>query len=125
MSIGARTPLALLDSAAAARMFALVNDIDSYPRRFDWCRAAEVLERGDDRVVARLDLGIGGFHTWFTTENSLSPPHQNDMALRVGPFKRLQGRFEAPFGGIHPTGIALVPGLENRERRPGKEDGFG
>jgi ribosome-associated toxin RatA of RatAB toxin-antitoxin module len=78
---------------SAARMFALVNDIDAYPRRFDWCREAEVLERGEDRIVARLDLGIGGFHTWFTTENSFSPPHHIDMALRDGPFKRLQGRW--------------------------------
>ena len=79
---------------AAARMFALVNDIAAYPRRFDWCRAAEVLEQGEDRIVARLDLGIGGFHTWFTTENSLAPPHHIDMALRDGPFKRLQGRWQ-------------------------------
>ena len=79
---------------SASRMFALVNDIDAYPRRFDWCRAAEVLERDGDRVVARLDLGIGGFHTWFTTENALSPPHHIDMTLRDGPFKRLQGRWQ-------------------------------
>ncbi|RZA13322.1 MAG: type II toxin-antitoxin system RatA family toxin, partial [Lysobacteraceae bacterium] len=43
---------------SAARMFALVNDIAAYPRRFDWCRAAEVQEQGEERVVARLDLGL-------------------------------------------------------------------
>ena len=32
---------------AAARMFALVNDVAAYPRRFDWCREAQVLEQGD------------------------------------------------------------------------------
>ena len=79
---------------SAARMFALVNDVSAYPRRFDWCHAAEVLEQGGDRVVARLDLGLGGFHTWFTTDNTLAPPHHIDMALRDGPFKRLQGRWQ-------------------------------
>jgi ribosome-associated toxin RatA of RatAB toxin-antitoxin module len=79
---------------SAARMFALVNDIEAYSRRFEWCREAEILERDEDRVVARLDLGIAGFHTWFTTENSLSPPHHIDMALRDGPFKRLVGRWQ-------------------------------
>ena len=79
---------------AAARMFALVNDVAAYPRRFDWCREAQVLEQGDDRLVARLDLGLGGFHTWFTTENTLSPPHHIDMALRDGPFRRLDGRWQ-------------------------------
>ena len=41
---------------AAARMFALVNDVRAYPRRFDWCRAAEVLEdirRRDARDAGR------------------------------------------------------------------------
>ena len=75
-------------------MFALVNDVRAYPRRFDWCRAAEVLEEGGDRIVARLELGLGGFATWFTTENALEPPHAIDMHLRAGPFKRLEGRWQ-------------------------------
>ena len=76
---------------SAARMFALVNDIQAYPRRFDWCEAADVLESDEERIVARLDLGFGALRTWFTTENTLSPPHRIDMALRDGPFKRLDG----------------------------------
>ena len=79
---------------SALRMYSLVNDVAAYPRRFDWCRAADVLEADATRVVARLELGIGSFHTWFTTENTLAPPHHIDMALRDGPFRRLQGRWE-------------------------------
>jgi ribosome-associated toxin RatA of RatAB toxin-antitoxin module len=79
---------------AAMRMFELVNDIAAYPGRFDWCEAAEVLQADESKVVARLDLGLGGFHTWFTTENTLSPPHHIDMQLRDGPFKKLSGRWQ-------------------------------
>ena len=79
---------------SAARMFALVDDIEAYPRRFGWCESAQVLERSGDRVVARLDLGLGPLRTWFTTENTLSPPHHIDMALRDGPFRRLDGRWQ-------------------------------
>jgi ribosome-associated toxin RatA of RatAB toxin-antitoxin module len=79
---------------SAAKMFALVNDIAAYPRRFDWCEAAEVLEVGEVKVVARLDLGLGGLSTWFTTENTLSPPHHIDMVLRDGPFRALNGRWQ-------------------------------
>jgi ribosome-associated toxin RatA of RatAB toxin-antitoxin module len=75
-------------------MFALVNDIEAYPRRFDWCDSAQVLERSDERVVARLDLGLGSLRTWFTTENSLAPPHHIDMQLRDGPFRKLAGRWQ-------------------------------
>lgn len=79
---------------SATRMFALVNDIEAYPRRFDWCDSAQVLERGGERVVARLDLGMGSLRTWFTTENTLAPPHHIDMRLRDGPFRSLSGRWQ-------------------------------
>ena len=75
-------------------MFALVNDVDAYPSRFEWCHQAQVLEADALRVLARVELGIAGFHTWFTTENQLSPPHHIDMALRDGPFRQLLGRWE-------------------------------
>lgn len=78
---------------SAARMFALVNDIETYPQRFEWCHGAQVYERDATRVVARLDLGLGALRTWFTTENLLSPPHHIDMTLRDGPFKSLSGRW--------------------------------
>ena len=79
---------------SAARMFALVNDIESYPRRFDWCDSAQVLEADESHVIARLDLGFGALRTWFTTENTLSPPHHIDMQLRDGPFRKLSGRWQ-------------------------------
>jgi len=79
---------------SASRMFALVNDVGAYPRRFAWCETADVLEASDERVVARLDLGLGGLRTWFTTENVLSPPHHIDMHLKDGPFRKLSGRWQ-------------------------------
>lgn len=79
---------------SASRMFALVNDVAAYPRRFGWCEAAQVLEEDERHLLARLDLGLGGLRTWFTTENTLSPPHHIDMQLRDGPFKRLSGRWQ-------------------------------
>lgn len=79
---------------SAARMFALVNDVAAYPRRFAWCSGAEVIESDDSRMLGRLELGIGGISTWFTTENRLAPPHHIDMQLRDGPFRKLEGRWE-------------------------------
>ena len=79
---------------SAAKMFALVNDVAAYPRRFDWCETAQVLEAGETRLVARLDLGFAGLRTWFTTENTLSPPHHIDMVLKDGPFRKLEGRWQ-------------------------------
>ena len=75
----------------ASRMFDLVNDVAAYPGRFSWCEDAQVLEQDEDRVLARLDLGLGALRTWFTTENRLERPSRIDMQLRDGPFKRLHG----------------------------------
>lgn len=79
---------------SASRMFDLVNDVDAYPRRFRWCDKATIVEQGADRLVARLDLGLGSFRTWFMTENTLERPRSIDMKLRDGPFKSLHGRWE-------------------------------
>lgn len=79
---------------STARMFAIVNNVAAYPRRFDWCEGAQVLESSDLLVVARLDLGLGALRTWFTTQNALSPPHHIDMKLVDGPFRSLSGRWE-------------------------------
>lgn len=79
---------------SASRMFDLVNDIDAYPRRFDWCKGARIVESEADRIVARLDLGLGALSTWFTTENHLERPHRIDMDLVDGPFRKLHGRWE-------------------------------
>ena len=75
-------------------MFDLVNDVTAYPERFGWCSAAEVIESGTDRLVARLDLGLGALSTWFITENRLDRPHLIEMRLREGPFRKLHGRWE-------------------------------
>ena len=82
-------------SALVARpaplMFALVNDVAAYPRRFDWCEAAQVLERDAAMQVARLDLRMGGLRTAFTTRNLLFPDERIEMALVDGPFRALTG----------------------------------
>ena len=78
----------------AERMFDLVNDVAAYPRRFRWCETAQILEAGPERLVARLDLGLGSFRTWFMTKNTLQRPGSIDMQLKDGPFKRLHGRWQ-------------------------------
>ncbi|WP_133479550.1 type II toxin-antitoxin system RatA family toxin [Cognatilysobacter segetis] len=95
---------------SATRMFGLVNDVRAYPRRFDWCDGAEVLEESDERMVARLDLRLGAFRTWFVTENRLSPPHHIDLQLVEGPFRRLRGRWE--FHAIDESACRVTLSLE-------------
>ena len=74
-----------------AQMFDLVNQVEAYPKRFAWCAAAEVLERGENMLVARLDLKFAGLRQSFTTRNTVDPPRRLQMSLVDGPFRRLDG----------------------------------
>lgn len=80
-----------LVSYSAEQMYALVNDIENYPRFMDGCVGAEVLERGDDFVEARLDLKKAGLGKSFVTRNRLQPYERIEMHLVKGPFKKLEG----------------------------------
>lgn len=72
-------------------MFALVNDIESYPVFLPWCGAAAVHERDEDVVEATLTLERGGISKSFTTLNTLRQNEAIDLALLGGPFRHLNG----------------------------------
>lgn len=73
------------------QMFDLVNNIEAYPQYMDGCVGAQVLERGDNELTARLDISRLGVKYSFTTRNQLLPPATMGMELVEGPFKRLSG----------------------------------
>ena len=72
-------------------MYALVNDVASYPEFLPWCRASKVLESGADHMRASLELARGGVAKWFTTVNRLEPDRSIAIELESGPFKALGG----------------------------------
>lgn len=74
-------------------MFGLVNDVASYPTRFAWCEAADVLEASQASMLARLDLRVAGFSVSFTTRNRLEPPTRITLMLEDGPFSEFKGQW--------------------------------
>ena len=101
---------------SSTRMFDLVNDVAAYPQRFDWCSGAELIESVEDRMVARLDLGLGSLSTWFTTENTLERPNRIDMNLVDGPFRKLHGQWEFFALEESASKITLTLSFEPRNR---------
>lgn len=71
----------------AARMYALVDDIEAYPSFLPWCVAARVEERTPASERATLTIGMRGLRTSFTTRNELRPGEAIDMRLVQGPFR--------------------------------------
>jgi ribosome-associated toxin RatA of RatAB toxin-antitoxin module len=82
-----------LVSHAAARMCALVADVESYPRFLPWCSGAEVLSRDATRTVATLHVDYRGVRQQFTTENRTHAPEHIELALVRGPFRSLNGEW--------------------------------
>jgi len=76
---------------SASEMFALVNDIESYPQFLPWCRSAQVLSRETDEVRATLELARGGIQKSFTTSNRLQADKIIEIRLVEGPFRHLNG----------------------------------
>ena len=82
---------------SAERMYALVEDIESYPLFLPWCSRTEVVSRGPGRAVATIHVDFRGVQQAFTTENRMQPGERIEIALVRGPFKDLAGewRFRA------------------------------
>ncbi|MEQ6342182.1 MAG: type II toxin-antitoxin system RatA family toxin [Gammaproteobacteria bacterium] len=82
---------------AASEMYALVDDIKTYPDFLPWCKTATILSRDEDEVRASIELARGGIQKSFTTCNRLQHNKMIEMRLVEGPFRHLEGfwRFDA------------------------------
>lgn len=76
---------------SSREMYDLVTAVDAYPQFLPWCDRAEVLERHDDGVTARVGLAYAGVRHAFTTRNTHAAADQVVMRLVDGPFSLLDG----------------------------------
>lgn len=76
---------------SAEQMYALVDNIEDYPKFLPWCGGTEVHHREDNKVIARMMINYHGVKQTFTTENTNNPPTSMNMVLVEGPFKHLNG----------------------------------
>ena len=76
---------------SADEMYALVNDIESYPEFLRWCKDARVINRTETHLQATVFIAAGKIKQSFTTENSMQPGRGINMQLVEGPFKYLTG----------------------------------
>src|SRR2546423_9188740 len=76
-----------------ARLFDLINDIESYPAFIPWCKHARVLSRSDREIVATIGVQRGPLQSEFTTRNELEQDRRIAMHLVSGPFKMLEGEW--------------------------------
>ncbi len=82
-----------LVSQPPAKLFALINDIESYPQFLPWCTHTRVQSRTPREIVATLGVRQGALTGEFTTRNKLEPDRAVNMELVSGPFRTLEGQW--------------------------------
>ncbi len=111
----------------SGQMFALVNDVESYPAFLPWCSAAGVEGAGEDHLVATITLSLGKIQQSVTTSNSLQPGKRIDMELVRGPLRYLHGvwRFDDVDGGNCRVNLDLDFEFNNKILKLALDKAFG
>src|ERR1700675_4562466 len=90
----------VLVSHSAARMFALVEDVEHYPDFLPWCSNTVVFERTPQITRSRLDIDYHGLTSHVSTLNRKDPPGGMDLDFVDGPFDKFKGHWRfVPLGG--------------------------
>ena len=76
-----------------ARLYELINDVESYPQFLPWCTHARVEARTPQEIVATIGVRQGALHGEFTTRNTLEADRSIYMRLVSGPFRTLEGEW--------------------------------
>lgn len=96
-----RVTKSVLVPYTASQMFALVDDVESYPTFLPWCGGARVIEQSGDHKTARIDIDYHGVRAHFTTDNVNRPPESIVITLKDGPFRHLHGEWKFRALGEH------------------------
>ncbi len=90
-----------LIAEAPARMYQLINDVESYPQFVPYCTAARVVSRKGNEMVATLNIKRGPLRAEFTTRNLMEPDKRVLMQFVSGPFRVLEGLWTlTPLGDL-------------------------
>jgi ribosome-associated toxin RatA of RatAB toxin-antitoxin module len=105
---------------SARAMYALVEDIESYPRFLPWCAEAKVHERRPGETRATLTARLSGLRQSFTTRNENRPDAAIDMRLVQGPFRTFAGAWRFRPLSAHSCEIEFTLQYEMASRALGK-----
>ena len=78
---------------SADAMFDLIEQAEHYPSFLPWCTAAEILERDDDWVAARLEISYAKLRFQMRTRNPKRRPEWLQLRLVDGPFREFRGEW--------------------------------
>jgi len=72
-----------------AQLFALVADVEKYPQFLPWCRAARILQRGENEFLAELIIAFAHISESYVSRVVLQPNSAIEVKMVRGPFEYL------------------------------------
>jgi ribosome-associated toxin RatA of RatAB toxin-antitoxin module len=76
---------------SAHQMYALVEDVESYPTFLPWCSDAVLHWREGELLEGSVEMNRAGLRRRFRTRNTMREYEAIDMTLVDGPFSHLSG----------------------------------
>ena len=77
----------------AEAMFDIIEQAEHYPQFIPWCTAAEILERSDEIVAARVSMRVAGLQLALETRNPKRRPEWLRLQMVRGPLRRFEGEW--------------------------------
>jgi coenzyme Q-binding protein COQ10 len=85
---------------SAELMYAVVSDVENYPRFLPWVVALRVLSRRETGMTAEMAVGYGALRERYTSEIRLDPAIRRIDVTQIhngesgGPFKQLENHWQ-------------------------------
>lgn len=81
------------------QLFDLVADIEKYPEFLPWCRAARIIERGENEFLGELVISFAHITENYISRVVLTPPQPGsagtiDVTMVKGPFEHLMNHWK-------------------------------
>jgi len=86
-----RVQRSVLLAYPAESMFDIIEQAEYYPQFIPWCSAAEILERTEDIVAARVSMRVAGLQLALETRNPKRRPEWLHLRMLRGPLRRFEG----------------------------------
>ena len=78
----------------AELMYAVVSDVENYPKFLPWVVALRVLARRDNGLTAEMAVGYGALRERYTSDIALDEGARTvDVTQTIGPFKVLENHW--------------------------------
>lgn len=77
----------------AEPVFDIIEQAEHYPQFIPWCSGAEIIERTDEFVAARVSMRVAGLTLALETRNPKRRPEWLQLKMVRGPMRRFEGEW--------------------------------